>query len=556
MCSDLRHPDGQARCTLCPAGCGLSLRRLGPDCLVSEPPMVAGGGLCPRGLAIGELLDAPGRIHWALRRVDAAQVEIGLAEAAQAIVAAAGDKELIFFIDGALPCEQLLAADAWCRAWPKAKLCVAGEPAEREMLLGTEASGAKYLSDADLAECDGFLIIGGAFEANPACSRGVFSRREVDARTPIIVIDPGGGSAAKFATHRIAAPPGAELAALAELAGAAGVDASGIAPPAGMDVKSVRAAGQALAKCKHPAIILAAEYGRTGAWRQIGYLAGKLAGALGGGLTCQTTGANAMAAVRLGPRLATIDLADALARQDAAWVTVGCDLLGMLGIRGRGILAAAAALPNRSTAAAEFVLPAALPMELGGTYLFGGQQQVCLEAVMAPPAGAAEPADVIAAIARAAGVSEPAPPGPVGELKRAAVGAPDMSAGAAAVAGPAPVLLLGRQPADAGCGELTAHASWQAVIGSTPLVRLAATDARRLGVKDLDMVEVGAGEVSIRARVHISHSLDGGAVVLGEALLDARAMCPLHVDGAAGTTAGAPVPVKIEAANDYASQTT
>jgi hypothetical protein len=555
MCSDTATRETRSRCTLCPAGCELLVRGPGAGGYQSEPLTAGGAGLCPRGLAIGELLDAPGRVRWATRRLDGRRQEIPLPEAARAIVAAAGDRDVVFFLDGTLPCEQLLAADAWCRAWPKAKLCVVIEPAERQLLLGTEACGAAYLSDADLAGCDGFLIVGDAFAANPACSRGVFDRRAADARVSIIVIDPGGGSAAKFATCRVATPPGGELAAIAELSRAAGVDCPPIPPPNGMDLRSARSAGLALAGCKRPAIILVAEYGRGGDWRQIGYLAGKLAGALGGGVACQTTGANALAAVRLGPRLAAISLADALARQDAAWVTLGCDLLGMLGIAGREILAAGAAFASRSTEAAEFVMPAALAMELGGTRLFCGERQVCLDALVPPPAGVMAPAEVIGLIARAAGAQLPAAPPAVGTLSRLAAEAPSISAGCSPAAAGSPVLILGRQAADAGCGELTARASWQSAVGSPPSVRLAAADARRIGVKDLDMVEVRAGETRVRARVRVSHTLDAGAVVLPEALPEARAMCPLYVNPASKVVVASPGMVNIEAANDYASQT-
>jgi anaerobic selenocysteine-containing dehydrogenase len=235
-------------------------------------------------------------------------------------------------------------------------------------------------------------------------------------------------------------------------------------------------------------------------------------------------------------------------------VTVGSDLLGMLGIAGREILAAGAAFPNRSTEAAEFVMPAAIAMELGGMYLLGGERQVCLEAVLPPPAGVLAPADVIGSIARAGGAEAPGPTTAVGALSRLAAAAPSIPAGFAAAAA-SPVLMLGRQAADAGCGELTAHASWQSAVGSPPSVRLAAADARRIGVKDLDMVEVRTGELSVRARVRINHALDAGAVVLPEALREARAMCPLHVSPATEAVVASPGTVNIEAANDYASQT-
>ena len=519
----------------------------------SEPPAQAGTGLCPRGLAIGELLDSPARIRWAAAIDAGRRRELPADEARREIVNAAGGRQMVVFLDGTLPCEQILAADAACRVWPGAKLCVLIDPAERELLLGTESSGAEYLADADLAACDAFLIVGDAFAANPACSRGVFESRAANPRVPIATIDPGAGSAGKFASIPVATPPGGELAALAAVARAAGLDAPEAAAPAGLDESAARSAGAALAKAKRPAVIFAAEFGRGGAWRQIGCLGGKLAAGLGGGVACQTHGANALAAVRLEPRLETIGLADALGRRDEKWIVIGCDVLGLLGITNRPILAAGAALPNRTTEAAKFVLPTALAAELDGTYLLGNRL-VRVAAAAPPPAGVPAPADLVAALARAAGANAPAETADVGELARRTVDAPKPAPTPTPPAEGA-VLLLGRCAADAGCGELTSHATFQSSVGATPTLRLAAGNARKLGLKNLDMARVRSGGASLQARVLVSPSLGPAVAVLPESLPDARAMCPCQRNGD-DEVAFLPAAATIEAVHDYASQET
>ena len=50
-------PQATSRCTLCPAGCELGLAPAGPDTWRSEYPTGDEAGLCPRGSAMGELID-------------------------------------------------------------------------------------------------------------------------------------------------------------------------------------------------------------------------------------------------------------------------------------------------------------------------------------------------------------------------------------------------------------------------------------------------------------------------------------------------------------------
>ena len=494
----------QQRCVLCPAGCQLDLVSSGPDGWRVEYPQAAGVGLCPRGSALGQLLAHPCRIRTAGVREGGALRMIPLQSAIQTVLDAAGDKQITILLDGNIPVEQLAAAKAAVSAWSQAALCLVVEPADEQLLAGIDAGGADYLGDRDLAECDGFLIIGDAFSANPRCSRAVLDGHK--ARAPIVVIDPGFGPAAKFATHTVQVAPGKELESLSQLSASEG--------------------GKALSACKRVGVLVAAEYGRTAAWRRIGYAASELAKSLGGGIAPQTSGANALAAVRMAAEGETVSLAKALAKQDDVKVAIGCDVLGMLGRDDLTVFAAAAALPNHTTAAAGVVLPTAMPGECGGTYLMDGQKPVTVSPLMAPPAGVQTPGDLVVSLARAAGAAE--------QTAKAQV--PARLSGRAPAAAPsgeppaAPALLLGRQAAHFGCGTLTGHASWQGDLQALPPLRISAADARKMQLPNLSVVTVSVNGASLRARIRVAPELPGGAIVLPEGMPEARALIPAKVD--------------------------
>ena len=516
------------RCTLCPAGCPLALASSGPDMWRTEYPPAESSGMCPRGSSLGELLNHHLRIRTATRRAAGRVQPLSLGEAMRGIVQAAAGQAVTVLLDGSASTEDMVAAAGWCGAWPQAQLCLVIEPADEQLLLGTEASGADYLSAKDLQDCDGFVIIGDAFAANPVCSRAVFDRRVAQPNTPIVVIDPGAGSATKFATHRIDTKAGGELPALKALDSGAGIGAQ---------------AGAAIANCKRLGVLIAAEYGRGAPWRQIGYVAGQLARRLGGGLAPQTAGANALAAVRLAGKLGTISLAEAVADKDGIRFAVGCDILGMLGWKDLPVLAAAAALPNQTTEAAEFVLPLALNCELDGTYLLDCASRARTTAILAVPAGVPSSSELIAALAGEAGVTAAKPTTGEAALQRLDAAAPPEAPAEDVPA--APVLLLGRQAVHAGCGALTAHGSWQANAQQTPVVRISAACARRMNLKNLAAVNVRAGGESLPARIRIAPELLDGAVVAPEGLPQARAMMPARIASDTGGVVAGPVTVEM-----------
>lgn len=525
-----------ARCTLCPAGCQLRLASAGPDTWRAEYSLRDGAGLCPRGSTLCELLAHRLRIVAPARRRNGQTTALSLADAAGACIEAAGDGAVTILLDGNIPCEEMVAAAEWCRSWKQASLCLVVEPAEEQMLLGLEASGADYLAAEDLSGCDGFVIIGAAFEANPVCSRGVFDRRRAEPRTPLVTIDASAGTAAKFATHRICPGVGEERSALEAVAAAAGLDV-----PSAAALPWAAEAGQAIKGCRRLGVILSAEYGRTGAWAQIGQLAGRLARKFGGGVSAQTTGANALAAVRLGSRLGTVPLATALSGGGVR-IAIGADVLGSLGWLDGNILAAAAPLANPTTEAAEIILPVAMPGELAGTYLLDAARAVEVAAVAPPPAGVPTPAELVGALAAAAGVAKPAIPDGAGPLERVSKSSP----ASAEVERPDRALLLGRQAMHSGCGSLTAHGEWQALMEEVAELRLSPAAAAAAGVAPLATVTVRVGAESVSAHVRVAPELEDDRAVLLSGDARARTLLPARINEPGNVVVAGPAAFQLD----------
>jgi hypothetical protein len=474
---------------------------------------------------LGELISHPRRILWPKRRDGRKQSISTLADATRGLIDSAGSGGIILLLDAAVPVEQMVAVGEWCKAWDRATLCLVCEPAEREMLLGVEAGGAEYLTESALEQCDGFVIIGDAFAANPMCSQGVFRRRAWEPRTPIVVIDAVPGTASSFATHRVEVSPCMELAALAAVAEAGGtsVDVPESVPID--EMPSAHAAGKAIAKCGRLGVLIAAEYGRSTQWKGIGYVASSMARDHGGGVAPQTSGANALAAVRVSETLGAVSLATALSREDAVWVAIGCDPMGMLGWE-MGITGAAAALPNSTTSLADVVFPLAAPGEMGGTFLLSGDRSVTIDPAMKPPAGVAQPSELVGSLAKADGVRRPSPLPAVDCTRRLEAPSPALQA----CEDPDAALLFCRQAMHDGCGSLTSHGGWQASFEPQPEVRLSPQQAAEAGVKEFGKITVRAGDRACRGTLRLDSRMSAGMVLVPQGFAAARALAPCHVD--------------------------
>jgi len=355
-------------------------------------------------------------------------------------------------------------------------------------------------------------------------------------------MDPAAGTAMKFATHPIPCDLGGEYLTLATIAAAAGVAVNLDGQPSLREMPSAAEAGRALRECRRLGILLAAEYGRAAAWRQIGYLAGKLAEAAGGGLALQTTGANTLAAVRLGTQRKTLPLSAALSDDSSARVAIGCDVLSMLGRKDIDIVAAAAALPNATTDAAEIVLPLAMPGEMEGTYLLNGTTSMEVSPLLAAPAGVPTAADLMADLASKAGVAQVQISTEIPTERLMA----EIPIPAVAWQDPAgPVLLLSRQAHQSGCGSLTKQASWQRAGDEIPSVRISPQTAAELNLPNLAVASICAGEGSFCGRLQYAPELPAGRIVVGEGLCEGRAILSSKIDQQTNQIVSEPVTVQV-----------
>ncbi|KKL44566.1 hypothetical protein LCGC14_2364410, partial [marine sediment metagenome] len=187
-------------------------------------------------------------------------------------------------------------------------------------------------------------------------------------------------------------------------------------------------------------------------------------------------------------------------------------LLAMLGRSDMKVFAAAAALPNATTDAAEVVLPLAMVGEYGGTYLLSGAAPMRVGPLMSPPAGVPTPVELVGVLAAAAGAVQAGPLAT--EPTRRTVSPPP--AGTVQTEAPGMTLLLGRQAVHAGAGALTGHAVWQSVFQAMPELRIAPADAAEANLVNLAAVTVRVGDRSVQARVRVTPELSAGTAVLPE----------------------------------------
>lgn len=507
-------------CPLCPGLCGLEAAWQAPDLPRAEFPQQAGTGLCPRGSALGELLASPARIRWPQKRDGSAWRELPLNETlAKAAKTMAGGAVVLF--DGNVSLEELAQLARIGSAWPKIALCPVVLPEDEQALLGVEASGANYLADRELAGCDGFLIVGDAFAANPRLARHVFDAIRTGKRVPVVCIDSGGGVTGNFAVQMIAPPAGGELAALQN-------------PKTTASLSSTQKLG----------VVLAPQAMRGAIWQRLAFLAGKLALAHGGGVAVATGGANALAAVRARRHYGWLSMASAMAQSDSRpRICLGADVLGMLGWSGPAMALAAAPLHNQTTASAQVVMPLALPCEVAGSYLLAGREAVAAGAMMNPPAGSPTVSGLLAMLAQAAGISAAGSTADSSLLNRIHVAEPADLPPPAAHQGRQLVLTpLAMHTAD---GSLSGQASWQKQALPLGQVRMSAADAAQLGLEPMDVVTVQTASLSVQARVRVVANLAAGTLAITPGDPQVRRLSPCVLDAGHDTLVSQPAAVKI-----------
>jgi anaerobic selenocysteine-containing dehydrogenase len=277
----------------------------------------------------------------------------------------------------------------------------------------------------------------------------------------------------------------------------------------------------------------------------MGYVAGKLANAHGGGVSVQTSGANALTAVRARQELGLMPLAEGTSsgQADTVRVALGVDVLGLLGWSGPPLAVAAAAVPNQTTESAELILPIALPCEVGGTFLQAGTRPVRSAPLLAPPAGVPTPVQLLRALAEAAGVRVASWSGRQPSLDRVALAEPAEVAGRPTNCR---MITTGRQATHDDGGGLTAWASWQGQVQPLAELRVSPADAGELGLADLDEVNVETDSHCTRARIRIVTQLSPGTLTVSAGFPEARKLVPYATDAEQDVLVSDPAPVRVD----------
>lgn len=515
--------DNLSRCTLCPALCELELAWKGPDIPRVEYPRQSGKGLCPRGAAMGELLASPSRI----RKAAISGRQVPMLDAVASIAERIKDNGAIFFIDANLPLEEVVAVAETVSGWQQAELCLIGSPEDEQLILGLEASGAAYIAQEDLSQCDGFVVIGDVFATNPRCSRYVLDVLMSNRRAPMVVIDSSGSIVAKFARTLISCKPGEEIEALKS-----GELTAAVEP------------------CKKLGVIVSAEPARGRIWRQLGFLAGQLAKSHGGGVAVQTAGANAIAAIRLNQQYKLTPLAEAVSPGvEKTRIAIGVDILGILDRLEVEVAVAAAAVPNETTKSAEIVLPVPLPCEMEGNFLQSGHRLTKVSALMPSPAGVPSVSELVKMIASSAGFKASAFSGKLPALEPITIDAPAALAESAGVfdddAG-SKTLTMFRQSTHHYAGTLTSQASWQGKGNSPFQVRINPADAAELGLKDLDTVRLETKSAGTVAQVQVVEHIPAGTLAVPEGYPQGRRLIRYEIDSELQAVVSYPAKVKLE----------
>jgi hypothetical protein len=273
----------------------LGIRDAGGGWLETVFPM--DGGLCARGLCVGELAarvrrgtahDGPTGRNLIL--------DEGIAEAGSRLRGASG---VDIIVDGNHRGEVLSLAAGLAAAHPARIRSFVALPAEDLLVLAHAwASGATTAGIEVLDDVDGLLVVGDPFSSNPRSAKPILAFKRRNRRAPLAVIDSTPRRTAVFATHPVIVEPGRVPAAVACAVPAAAAAVIRQSPREVDPTGALERALVALGKCGRVGVIIASQPGRGCSWPSAAYYAGLLARSQGTKLGVLTQYGNARGAAR------------------------------------------------------------------------------------------------------------------------------------------------------------------------------------------------------------------------------------------------------------------
>ncbi|MBN2448095.1 MAG: hypothetical protein JXO22_15300 [Phycisphaerae bacterium] len=515
-------------CLFCNLGCALCIGPFGPQRWRTH---VGGNGqgtgkLCARGHMLCDLLHHAARVY----RPSAVGGMTAAIDQLASLIADTADARLSIWLDGNVAVEDLAAARALCEQRPnRTQLLVHLPSQELGAADGFDAAGVAQASPASWDGADTLLVVGNPLVTHPPVARHLMRWGAERAKTPLVVIDSSAGLLSGFTPHHIVCRPGYEYWVLVSLLADAGFDAASISGPAESDLGSIivhsgvdsvacRRAATALRAAKRPAAIIAPQAGGMERWRAVSFTAASWAKARGGMASVLTGSANTVAMARYMRRHGIRDWVSAaeegrVAETDVLMV-IGWDpssayprSLWEPAVRRAAHVVMAAAFPPTDADWVHQLLPLAMNVEAGGTYVLVDGSVSRLEALLPPPSGVPTVRELLSQLSAALTPAVFSAP----TLTDVSISGADVAVGAPRDVGPpvpppvaapegwpAALVADSTQYAD---GQMTRQARWVQQLGNLPELWLSPQEARVLELVDGQtasiMNERGAADVQV-----------------------------------------------------------
>jgi len=525
-------------CSLCcPAGVAFDANGLPAPAYPGHSPQ-ARHGLCFRGHYIADLVGNPGRLHEGVVREGDSVRAVPPGEAVRQAAQRLASKEgLALVVDGNLTCEEIVATVRTARqALEVARVAIFIPPADQAVLRGVSATGARKLSEGEVADCDVILAVGDPFATHPVVASAVLDALGKARGNCLVNIDPLRGRTSRYALAHCQVSPGGEAAALAGLLvalgagdGLGGLDVGRAAEMAGLDQSALEELASAVGRAERLGVLVSLPEGRCGCADAAAALAARVAEVRGGGVLPLLTYGNATGAWRLAAALGTEPVADLLREAVEGKVNrlivLGTDLTSALPSAEFGsaeVVVAGSALPSGLTTRSRFVVPMALWFESEGTAVDGSGAKRRSGAVAGPPKGAMRASETVAALAGAepATVSADELAAMLAEEPKSDLGEVlgESSSWAAPKADGKTLVVSRADGRGFAEGSLTSQLSWPVMMEPVATVALEPAEAAELG----EMAAVRTNDVEARMAVVANPDVPPGVAAVPPHFASAR----------------------------------
>ncbi|MBN1152206.1 MAG: molybdopterin-dependent oxidoreductase [Dehalococcoidia bacterium] len=209
----------QAKCLLCPLGCGVAFRVqneavIGPEFCADAGPHSA--RLCARGLYGAELLTHPQRVanpflrkEGALRDASWTAAVDTLVSSLKDVVSAHGWESVAVVTDPTRSTADLEVVDLFARRLGVGAVSCAFEPQDRPLVAVEQSAGADAIVEANCV-----IVFGDVFFSHAVLAKEIIDAKYTARGNSLFVVDPRRSNTAWYASEHVQNRPGAEALVL------------------------------------------------------------------------------------------------------------------------------------------------------------------------------------------------------------------------------------------------------------------------------------------------------------------------------------------------------